>query len=373
LYVTEYFDIIILCFKSKRKDVRQVKFLIFLLIATLGFSNLPAEILDKDIQQPVEEQILDLQETVNLMIANENAEETKKTVPEKLSINSDNPYWEKIIIRGDYEIDLNVKTGKHGLVMELPKDFITEGNCSLKDKIHASTILDLEVANINKNQYLFLQHRPDMPVRIYKDSLNPNIINIAVAKTQNPYPYKVVLDPGHGGHNSGASHFGVHEKDIVLDIALRMEHKLKDMGIDVFYTRKTDEFIELRDRARMSNEINPDAFISIHINGSSNKNARGIATFLYTPNGFQKKEREALARAIQDCLIEEFPDWKDWGLLRDRFYVLRNTKNPSVLVEFGFLSNPVDRSFLVQEGIRERAAKAIAKGIDIYFKNNDGY
>ncbi|MDK2793872.1 MAG: N-acetylmuramoyl-L-alanine amidase [Caldanaerobacter sp.] len=350
-----------------------MKFLIFLLIATLGFADLPVEILDKDIQQPIEEQILDLQNTVSLIATEENIKEKEEPVPEKLSIDLSNPYWEKVIIQGDYEIDLNVKTGKHGLIMELPKNFIVDGNYSFKNMIYGTAILDLEVANINEHQYLFLQHRPDMPVRIYKDSLNPNIINIAVAKTQNPYPYKVVLDPGHGGHNSGASHFGVHEKDIVLDIALRMEHKLKDMGIDVFYTRKTDEFIELRDRARMSNEINPDAFISIHINGSSNKNARGIATFLYTPNGFQKKEREALARAIQDCLIEEFPDWKDWGLLRDRFYVLRNTKNPSVLVEFGFLSNPVDRSFLVQEEIRERAAKAIAKGIDIYLKNNDGY
>lgn len=350
-----------------------MKFLVYFLIAALGFSNLPSGALDMDIQYPIEKQIVELQDTIN-MIASENTNEEEKILDAEkvfIEIDTDSPYWEKVIIYGKHEIDINVKNGKQGLVMEFPKNFIVNGERSFKDEVNGTTILDLEVTNIDNHQYLFLQHKADMPVRIYKDSLEPNIIHIAIAKTLNPYPFKVILDPGHGGFDSGASHFGVHEKDIVLDIALRMEHKLKDLGIDAIYSRRTDKFVELHDRANMSNKINPDAFISIHINAAPIESPRGIATFLYTPNGFQKKEREELARAIQDSLIEEFPDWKDWGILREGFYVIKYTKNPSVLVEFGFLSNPEDRAMLVKEDVRERAAKAIAKGIDIFLKNNN--
>lgn len=346
-----------------------VKFLLYFLIATLGFSALPSDALNMNEEYPIEEQLSVFEETIEFISPEIKNHETCDT----LSINFKNPYWNIVTIDGKREVALNYKEGVHGILIELPKNFLFNGDFSFADEVEGTTILDLELKEIGDNQYLFLQHPPQIPTRIYKDTLDPKKIYIAIAKSYNPYPYKVVLDPGHGGFDPGASYFGVHEKDIVLDIALRMEHKLKDLGIDVVYTRSTDEFIDLYERAYISNDINPNAFISIHNNASKSTAPRGIGTYLYTPNGYQKEERTALATYVQESLTSEFPDWKDWGILWENFCVTRETNNPSILIEFGFLSNPKDRDLLQKEEIRERAAKAITRGINSFVKNNDGY
>lgn len=340
-----------------------MKFLLFFLIATLGFSNLPPDALNRNEDFPIEEQLSTIQETISAIFRPQDEESC-----DNISVDSNNPYWDIVTVVGEREVGINIKEGVHGLILELPNNFIANENYSFIEEIKDTDIIDLELRTINNHQYLFLQHRPNSITRVYKDSLNPNIFYLAIAKTLNPYPYKVVIDPGHGGFDPGASYYGVHEKDIVLDIALRMEHKLKDLGIDVVYTRTTDEFVDLYERAYMSNTIDPDAFVSIHNNASTSKGPRGIGTFLYTPRGFQKEERIALATAIQDSLTDEFPDWKDWGLIWKNFCVTRETKNPSVLVEFGFLSNSKDRALLTEEEVRERAAKAIVNGIHTFIK-----
>lgn len=345
-----------------------MKFLVYFLIAVLGFNGLPSDALSINEEFPIEAQLADFENTISVI----DPEVAIKEECENLEVGTISPYWDKITILGESEIDINVKKGNNGLVLELPKGFICYSDRSFIEEIKGTDIIELEVKNIKNHQYLFIQHLPKAKTRIYRDTLNPKKLHIAIAKKENPYPYKVVIDPGHGGFDPGASYNGVHEKNIVLDIALRMEHKLKDLGIDTIYTRRTDKFIDLYERAYISNRTNPDAFISIHNNANKNTSPRGIGTYLYTPRGFQKKERVALATAVQESLIEEFPDWKDWGLIWRNFCVIRETKNPSILIEFGFLSNQKDRELLQKAEIRDRAASAIAKGINKFIHKNDG-
>ncbi len=177
----------------------------------------------------------------------------------------------------------------------------------------------------------------------------------------------ILLDPGHGGYDPGAvGAGGLKEKDVNLDIALRVYQLLKaNTNARVYITRDSDRFVSLNERSTMANSLGADTFISFHINGSENGRERGIETYAHynSPKGAW-----ALAWYIHDNLVKEL-GLADRGLKADNFHVVRETKMESVLLEIGFITDTTEEKLLSQSSTREKAARAVYNGILSYYGN----
>lgn len=224
--------------------------------------------------------------------------------------------------------------------------------------------------------------------------------------------FKVVLDPGHGGKDYGAIYHGFIEKNIALNVALKVGKLLeKDPAVDVIYTRKTDVFIELTERPNIANKADANLFVSIHCNGEVKKTAFGTETFVIgtTKNASQlevaKKENSVitlekdykvkyagfdpnapetligitiqqeayrsqsidLASRVEEIFKEDLNRNKR-GVKQAPFWVLHKTAMPSILIEMGFISYLPEGTYLNSDEGQEDMAKAIAKAILSYKK-----
>ncbi|MEC2077871.1 N-acetylmuramoyl-L-alanine amidase [Metabacillus fastidiosus] len=176
---------------------------------------------------------------------------------------------------------------------------------------------------------------------------------------------KIVVDAGHGGKDPGATGASkLREKDVVLDVALKLRDKLEAEGATVLLTRSTDVFIELPDRVKISNNSKYDAFVSIHINSATNRSARGTETYYNTSkNGAKSK---LLAESIQPELVKALNTYNR-GVKTQNFAVIKNNELPSVLVELAFVSNPTEEAMLRDDAVRAKSADALTKGFITYF------
>jgi N-acetylmuramoyl-L-alanine amidase len=175
----------------------------------------------------------------------------------------------------------------------------------------------------------------------------------------------IIIDPGHGGGDPGAVGNGIQEKDVVLAMSLRLGRILQGMGYSVQYTRTTDVEIGLQPRVELANNLRADVFISIHANSlaSGNSPISGIETY-HNPGstaGF------SLATLVQQQLVRA-TGGVDRGVKSARFYVIRHTQMPSILVETGFVTNPQEAANLNNPNYQERLAQAMANGIDQFLR-----
>ncbi len=178
--------------------------------------------------------------------------------------------------------------------------------------------------------------------------------------------YRVVIDPGHGGPDSGAVGIrGIRETDVVLDVSLQVAELLKAKGVLVSLTRTTEVDLDLPPRVAMANRLKATAFVSIHANASRSprRDVSGIETFYYVGSRAFK-----LASNIQKEVLIVSPGSPDRGVRRGRFFVIRRTYMPAALVEIGFLSGRLDASRLATSTHRRKLAFAISKGILKYLQ-----
>ena len=178
--------------------------------------------------------------------------------------------------------------------------------------------------------------------------------------------YLVVIDPGHGGPDPGAIGVrGVRETDVVLDISLRVARLLKAKGVKVNLTRSSEIDLDLPPRVAIANRLRANAFVSIHANASRNvrRDVNGIETFY-----FSGRRGLRLATNIQNALLQASPKTPDRGVRRGRFFVIRRTFMPAVLVEAGFLTGRYDGPLLANSFHRRKISFAIAKGILKYLQ-----
>ncbi|KFC57768.1 N-acetylmuramoyl-L-alanine amidase family protein [Flavobacterium gilvum] len=226
--------------------------------------------------------------------------------------------------------------------------------------------------------------------------------------------FTVTLDAGHGGKDEGAKYFGNKEKNLTLAVALKVGKILeKNSNINLVYTRKTDEFIELRKRAKIANHANSNLFISIHCNANKNLTGNGSETYVMgmsranmnlevskTENsviflednyqksykGFDPNKPETLIglQILQESNLTSSIDLakkiqnnfsnsnaiKSRGIKQEPLWVLDATTMPGVLIEIGFISNKNDVSVLESEKGQNDIASAIAKAIISYKKEN---
>lgn len=170
----------------------------------------------------------------------------------------------------------------------------------------------------------------------------------------------IVIDPGHGGKDPGATGGGVQEKAVALNVTKKIGAYLEARGCTVMLTRETDVFVELSDRARMANSAKADLYVSIHCNSvRDNARATGMEVYHYTHASEASKRA---ARVIYDKLLPVC-GLRGRGVKAKDLAVLRETAMPAVLVELGFISNPSDRAKLTNFAWQDDAAQAIADGI----------
>jgi N-acetylmuramoyl-L-alanine amidase len=214
---------------------------------------------------------------------------------------------------------------------------------------------------------------------------------------------RIVIDPGHGGHDPGAMGNGVSEAELVLDIALRVEKLLqKQPGTDVVLTRRTDDFVTLSERTAIANREAADLFLSIHANASEDGSARGIETyFLNFANNLSAASVAARENAASGQAMGSLPDFvkaialnnkldesrdfatyvqrsmmervratnktaKDLGVKQAPFVVLIGAAMPSVLAEISFVTNPQEARLLKSSAYRQRIADALFAAIRKY-------
>ncbi len=243
------------------------------------------------------------------------------------------------------------------------------------------------------------------PVRIIIDVYGVSAQPIVSSKK------RIVIDPGHGGHDPGAiGPRKLCEKDVVLDIALKLRKILsKDPAFEVFLTRDKDVFIPLVERTAIANSKNADLFVSVHANASPNRDAKGIETYFLNwsddmesmkvaarenqisikkmkemkneadfldvelaslKRDHKRDESNKLANYVQlsmvNGLTDKFPRVVDLKVKWAMFYVLFGARMPSVLAEVSFISNPLEEKLLSKDAYREEIAKSIASGIAKY-------
>lgn len=169
--------------------------------------------------------------------------------------------------------------------------------------------------------------------------------------------YRIALDAGHGGSDPGAVYKGRQEKDDTLDLTLAVGDILKKNGIDVYYTRTTDEYETPFKKATDANNSGADLFVSIHRNSSENPNQySGVETLVYSDTGLKAEVARNINNQLEDA------GFKNLGVdKRKNLVVLKRTKMPAVLVEAGFINNDKD-NYLFDEEF-DSIAQAIADGI----------
>ena len=173
--------------------------------------------------------------------------------------------------------------------------------------------------------------------------------------------FSVVIDPGHGGPDPGAIGIGgIRETDVVLEVSKIVEKLLSEKGVKAILTRKKEIDLDLPPRVSFANNTDADIFVSIHANASRGKrrDINGLETFY-----FRGWKGRLLAKRIQKQILRVSPGSPDRGVKQGRFYVIKNTRMPAVLVEIGFLTGRLDSRRLEKTAHRKRIAYAIAKGI----------
>lgn len=175
----------------------------------------------------------------------------------------------------------------------------------------------------------------------------------------------VAIDPGHGGRDPGAVGIGgIHEADIVLAISRQVASLLQQSGLQAVLTRSDDTEIDLQPRVDTAEQVRANLFVSIHANsmGMDRPDVNGIETYYYASGA-------ALAQMIQTSMVSSL-GMKDRGIRQARFYVIKNTTMPSVLVETGFVTGSEDAPRLASPAYQTQIATAIARGILQYIQQN---
>ena len=173
----------------------------------------------------------------------------------------------------------------------------------------------------------------------------------------------VVIDPGHGGKDPGAVGLrGTREKDVILPISKRIAQVLQQNGVQVVMTRDSDYFVTLPGRVQLAERANADVFVSIHANavGPGRSDVSGLETYYYD-SGL------GLARTVHNSILQTI-NVRDRGVRRARFFVLRKSSMPSILVETGYLTGRDDNAKLRTSAYQNQMADAIARGILQYLK-----
>ncbi len=173
----------------------------------------------------------------------------------------------------------------------------------------------------------------------------------------------IVLDAGHGGSDPGAQRADVNEKDVTMAIINKLKKVLEGKGARVVLTRADDTFISLEERVRITNQVNPNLFLSVHINSlQSTSDIHGIETYYQTDRSLP------LANRVHESLVTGLAA-PDRSVRRARFYVINHTPVPAILAEVGYITNKTERDRLISSDYQHKIANALARGVMLYLQD----
>ena len=180
-------------------------------------------------------------------------------------------------------------------------------------------------------------------------------------------PRLIVIDAGHGDLDSGSENLGYLEKDINLELALKLEEALKEAGYAVVMTRNDDSFLELYERSDLANETKADLFISIHQNSyMEDSSVNGIEVYY---NSEKSTNDEELAQSIQGGLINETRATDREIRADNGLVVIRETTMPSVLIETAYISNKNELSLITSDNYQDKVIRGIIAGIEEFLNH----
>lgn len=225
----------------------------------------------------------------------------------------------------------------------------------------SGAIRQLEVSTIGGSTQLILTTSTIQALKIHEDQ--GEIILQSVAPKEK-YSKIVVVDAGHGAHDPGTQYAGISEKDLVLSYANALGNLLKqNPDIKVYLTREDDTFLALAERTTFANEINPDLFISLHVNSANNASPNGTETYYTAKSDTRNK---TFAEIVQKAIVDRFGT-RSRGVKTNTFYVTKNTNAPAILVEIGFIGNDSDRQMMTAFDFPSQYAQVLYECILQYY------
>ncbi len=361
-----------------------------------------------------------------LLIFLSDGETSKEVSIDKIRYSSNKTYTRVVVdLNGPVEFTSGQLTNPDRLYLNLKDCILTKEIPSII--INDDVLKSVRVAQFNKNTvrvvldlrgfsrfYAFTLENPNRLVIDVYTKFPPHVKKEKEERTFQEFKgiKRVVIDPGHGGADPGAiGPTGLKEKDVVLDVAMRVGKILEgEYGVEVFYTRSKDVFIPLDERTDFANSKNADLFISIHANASRKRHTKGIETYVLNwtndkeairvaarENAISFKKMQKLQDELQVILLDlarnnkrdesirlahhvqnslagvlkdDYREVEDLGVKQALFYVLVGAEMPSVLVEISFISNPIEEKRLSTSGYRHKIAEAISRGVGAYIKQS---
>ncbi|RXJ81878.1 N-acetylmuramoyl-L-alanine amidase [Arcobacter sp. F2176] len=292
-----------------------------------------------------------------------------------------------------------------------PTKLVMNGVDRIRITQHKYRTLRIELINSFNLKAIYIINKKRVIIKILNRKIEKTNNSKAIPKIQNNKDKVIVIDPGHGGKDSGA--IGTkkrYEKNTVLTVAKHLYYDLKKRGYTVYLTRNKDKFIELRDRTKFANRKNADIFISIHANAvpkSQWEKAKGIETFFLSPARSSRAKRIAaienktdmstMNNSSQNALLtilnqskitasqklgidihqnllysarKKYKDIEDGGVREGPFWVLVGAQMPSILIEIGYITNSTEGRRLFETSYQRLLANGIANGVDSYFAKN---
>lgn len=191
----------------------------------------------------------------------------------------------------------------------------------------------------------------------------------------------IVVDPGHGGIDGGSSNAGLLEKTVNLQVSLTLRKILKDKGINVVMTRNSDVSLESKSNLKSSrynrdlharrtiiDSNNSTAFVSVHMDSYKDPSVRGVRIFYYSESEESKQLAQNICNSINKIVFKDFLNITNVKaeIATGNYYILRTSKSPGVIIETGFITNPIDNKLIQTKDYQQIMAKAIAEGIVEY-------
>lgn len=236
--------------------------------------------------------------------------------------------------------------------------------------INNNTVKSLTVKKTGSNTRIEVNTSSLRGYKIY-DKGNNFVVSMGAPKSI--YKSIVILDAGHGGHDPGASNKGTKEKDLnhkIIYTLMQQYTSNNTPDIKVYWTRTTDSFVTLANRAAFAKSMSADAFISLHMNSASNSSANGTEVYYSVSNNsksFGGITSKKMAKLFKNKLIADL-NMKSRGVKTAAYYVLKHNTVPSILIELGFISGSTDYGKLTDNDFQKKAAKSIYEGIESMFK-----
>ena len=275
----------------------------------------------------------------------------------------------------DGKITLNLSKTGQGFVEDSYLSSGLAGRVSISEngekslQVNVSTNSNLETYQVNRSVN-------GLKISIILVNKNKEVVEEEPTQTDDSpsSTVTIVLDPGHGGRDSGSVSKSrtLSEKDVVLSIGLKTRDILEKAGYKVIMTRDDDTFIDLSERPAMANRAGADLFVSIHCDSVVSTEPHGTGTFYYAPETTpalyaQEYQRSLLADLLQKAMLEKCGR-TDRSTRQANYAVLRESNMPSALVETAFISNTEEAQLLASADFQNKAAQAIAEGIQKYIK-----